>query len=214
MLRIFTSCKTPSTSAGFEPANIGSRCEHVNPGPLRTTNHYLLPEHKLSRLVVNSVRIPGLVDHGSPWRSSSYFSSLIVGDFIALFWQLVFSGPEAILFHQCWWYLRQYRLNRTEKISRWTTVQKPEILNNCIYKMYYVHRNINNRDFKIMTALRIALNGRVREYQLILGRHRKLSRTSWQEVDYRMLVTGSIKVSMSDILLIPKQIVGFRKTQK
>jgi hypothetical protein len=105
-------------------------------------------------------------------------------------------------------------LNRTEKISRWTTVQKPEILNNCIYKMYYVHRNINNRDFKIMTALRIALNGRVREYQLILGRHRKLSRTSWQEVDYRMLVTGSIKVSMSDILLIPKQIVGFRKTQK
>ena len=37
MLRIFTSCKNPSTSVGFEPANLGSRGEHVSPRPPRLT---------------------------------------------------------------------------------------------------------------------------------------------------------------------------------
>ena len=33
VLRIFISWKNPSTSAGFEPANFGSRGEHVTPRP-------------------------------------------------------------------------------------------------------------------------------------------------------------------------------------
>ena len=33
----FTSWKNPSTSAGFEPANLGSRNEHVTPKPPRPT---------------------------------------------------------------------------------------------------------------------------------------------------------------------------------
>ena len=33
VLRIFTSWKNQSTSAGFEPANLGSRGEHVTPRP-------------------------------------------------------------------------------------------------------------------------------------------------------------------------------------
>ena len=37
VLRIFTSWKNPSTSAGFEPANIGSRGEYVTPRPPRPT---------------------------------------------------------------------------------------------------------------------------------------------------------------------------------
>ena len=38
ILGIFTSCKNPSTSVGFEPANLGSRGEHVSPRPPRLTN--------------------------------------------------------------------------------------------------------------------------------------------------------------------------------
>ena len=37
--RSFTSWKNPSTSVGFEPANFGSRGEHVTPRPPRTTLH-------------------------------------------------------------------------------------------------------------------------------------------------------------------------------
>ena len=37
MLRIFTSWKDPTISAGFEPANLGSRGEHVTPRPPRPT---------------------------------------------------------------------------------------------------------------------------------------------------------------------------------
>ena len=37
VLRIFTSSKNPSTSAGFEPANLGSRYEHVTPRTARPT---------------------------------------------------------------------------------------------------------------------------------------------------------------------------------
>ena len=37
VLRIFTSWKNPSTSAGFEPANLGSRGEHVTLKPPRPT---------------------------------------------------------------------------------------------------------------------------------------------------------------------------------
>ena len=37
VLRIFTSWKNPSTSAGFEPANLGSRDEHVTLRPPRPT---------------------------------------------------------------------------------------------------------------------------------------------------------------------------------
>ena len=37
VLRIFTSWKNPSTSAGFEPANLGSRGEHVTMRPSRPT---------------------------------------------------------------------------------------------------------------------------------------------------------------------------------
>ena len=35
VLKIFTSWKNPSTSAGFEPAHLGSRGEHVTPRPPR-----------------------------------------------------------------------------------------------------------------------------------------------------------------------------------
>ena len=38
VLRIFTSWKNPSTSVGFEPANLGSRGEHVTPRPPRPTS--------------------------------------------------------------------------------------------------------------------------------------------------------------------------------
>ena len=37
VLRIFTSWKNPSTSAGFEPANLKSRSKHVTPRPPRPT---------------------------------------------------------------------------------------------------------------------------------------------------------------------------------
>ena len=37
VLRIFTSWKSLSTSVGFEPANLGSRGEHVTPRPPRPT---------------------------------------------------------------------------------------------------------------------------------------------------------------------------------
>ena len=37
VLRIFTSWKNLSTSAGFEPANLGSRGKHVTPRPQRQT---------------------------------------------------------------------------------------------------------------------------------------------------------------------------------
>ena len=47
MLRIFTSLKSPSTSAGFEPANLGSRGEHVTLRPPRTIR-WLLTEQKAS----------------------------------------------------------------------------------------------------------------------------------------------------------------------
>ena len=39
VLRIFTSWKNPSTSAGFVPANLGSRGKHVTPRPPRPTSH-------------------------------------------------------------------------------------------------------------------------------------------------------------------------------
>ena len=39
-LRNFTSWKNPSTSAGFEPANLGSQGEHVTPRPPRPTKKY------------------------------------------------------------------------------------------------------------------------------------------------------------------------------
>ena len=38
VLRIFTSWKNPSTSAGFEPANLGSQGEHVTPRLPRPTS--------------------------------------------------------------------------------------------------------------------------------------------------------------------------------
>ena len=38
VLRIFTSWKNPLTSAEFQPANLGSRGEHVTPRPPRPTN--------------------------------------------------------------------------------------------------------------------------------------------------------------------------------
>ena len=38
VLRIVTSWKNTSTSAGFEPANLGSRSEHVTPRPPRPTD--------------------------------------------------------------------------------------------------------------------------------------------------------------------------------
>ena len=41
MLGIFTPRKSPSTSAGFEPANLGSRDEHVTPRPSRPTSNTL-----------------------------------------------------------------------------------------------------------------------------------------------------------------------------
>ena len=37
MLRIFTSLQNPSTSVGFEPANLGFREEHVTPRQPRVT---------------------------------------------------------------------------------------------------------------------------------------------------------------------------------
>ena len=37
MIRIFTSLKNPTTSAEFEPANLGSRGDHVTPRPPRPT---------------------------------------------------------------------------------------------------------------------------------------------------------------------------------
>ena len=37
MFRIFYVLKNPSTSAGFEPAKLGSGGEHVTPRPLRLT---------------------------------------------------------------------------------------------------------------------------------------------------------------------------------
>ena len=40
-LRIFPSWKNPSTSAGFEPANFGSRGEHITPRPPRPTSKIL-----------------------------------------------------------------------------------------------------------------------------------------------------------------------------
>ena len=41
LLRIFMSWKNPSTSAGLEPANLGSRGEHVTPRPTRPTSFFL-----------------------------------------------------------------------------------------------------------------------------------------------------------------------------
>ena len=41
VLMIFMSCKNPSSSAGFEPVNLGSRGEHVTPRPLRPTKRNL-----------------------------------------------------------------------------------------------------------------------------------------------------------------------------
>ena len=41
VIRIFTSWKNPSTSAGFEPANVGSRGEHVTSRPPRTNIVYI-----------------------------------------------------------------------------------------------------------------------------------------------------------------------------
>ena len=38
MLRIFTSRKNPLTLVGFEPANFGSRGEHITQRPLRPTH--------------------------------------------------------------------------------------------------------------------------------------------------------------------------------
>ena len=37
VLRIFTSRKSPSSSAEFEPSKLGSRGEHVTPRPPRLT---------------------------------------------------------------------------------------------------------------------------------------------------------------------------------
>ena len=42
VLRMFTSLKNPSTSAGFEVANLGSQGEHVAPKPPRPTILLLL----------------------------------------------------------------------------------------------------------------------------------------------------------------------------
>ena len=42
VLRIFKSWKNPSTSAGFEPANLGARGEHVTPRPSRPTTFTLI----------------------------------------------------------------------------------------------------------------------------------------------------------------------------
>ena len=39
VLRIFTSWKNPSTSAGFEPANLGYRGEYITPRPPRSTHN-------------------------------------------------------------------------------------------------------------------------------------------------------------------------------
>ena len=41
VLRIFRSWKNPLTSAGFEPANLGSRGDHVTPRPPRPTRAHL-----------------------------------------------------------------------------------------------------------------------------------------------------------------------------
>ena len=53
MLRIFMSWKNPSTSAGFEPANLGSRDEHVTPRPPRPTSNKLTPGNKLGTLCLH-----------------------------------------------------------------------------------------------------------------------------------------------------------------
>ena len=42
VLRIFTSWKNPCTSAGIEPANLGSRGEHATLRPPRPTNYHLV----------------------------------------------------------------------------------------------------------------------------------------------------------------------------
>ena len=47
MLRIFTSLKNPSTSAGFEPAKFGSRGEHVTPRSPRPTGHRRISEDNI-----------------------------------------------------------------------------------------------------------------------------------------------------------------------
>ena len=44
VLRIFTSWKNSSTSAGFEPANLGSRGEHVNPESTEVDFGYMLAD--------------------------------------------------------------------------------------------------------------------------------------------------------------------------
>ena len=46
VLRIFTSWKNQSTSIGFEPANLGSRGEHVTPWSPRPTNFNARKEWK------------------------------------------------------------------------------------------------------------------------------------------------------------------------
>ena len=42
VLRMFTFRKNPSTLAGFEPANLGSRGEHVTPRPSRPISYYTI----------------------------------------------------------------------------------------------------------------------------------------------------------------------------
>ena len=49
---IFTSWKNPSTSGGFEPANLGFRGEHATPRPPRPTNAYETHIHEFRKPLV------------------------------------------------------------------------------------------------------------------------------------------------------------------
>ena len=41
MLRIFFALKNPTTSAGFEPANLGTKGQHATSRPLKALNTYI-----------------------------------------------------------------------------------------------------------------------------------------------------------------------------
>ena len=73
---IFTSSKNPSTSAGFEPVNIGSHGEHVTPRPPRPTEKMELSVQCLSIVSCRRKSLCRLKAMNFPLNISICFSTL------------------------------------------------------------------------------------------------------------------------------------------
>ena len=105
VLRIFTSWKNPSISAGFEPVNLGSGGEHVTSRPPRPTSVYKLIKSSLNEIDRNAntfcrkIYFPHVISMSPAGFSINLFFSVFLSFFILATTPLQSRGPPDVHQH-------------------------------------------------------------------------------------------------------------------